>query len=84
MFPPYGGYQDAHYSFRFVIPGIMFALFMGRFVPPIVPPLCSVRSNERLLHLTDNIENTAFDYAMEFMNTSQPSPSVRAIDQGDR
>lgn len=39
VFPPYGGFHDGHYSFRFVIPGIMFALFMGCFVPPIVPSL---------------------------------------------
>ncbi|MBI5086455.1 MAG: hypothetical protein HZB13_17905, partial [Acidobacteria bacterium] len=63
VFPPYGGFHDSHYSFRFLIPGIMFALFMGCFVPPIVPPLCSVKTNDRLLHLTANIENIAFQYA---------------------
>lgn len=78
-FLPYGGFHDGHYSFRFVIPGIMFALFMGRFVPPIVPPLCSVGSNERLLHLTTNLENAAMQYAMEFMKTTNPSQSLRLI-----
>ncbi len=39
VFAPYGGFHNAHYSFRFLIPGVMFAFFMGCFVPPIVPPL---------------------------------------------
>jgi hypothetical protein len=42
-------------------------------VPPIVPPLCSVRSPDRILHLTRNIERMAFEYGMEFMKTSRPS-----------
>ena len=86
VFAPYGGFENAptpHYSFRFLIPGIMFALFMGCFVPPIVPPLCAVRSADRVFHLTKNIERTAFEYAMEFMKTSRPSASVREIDRGD-
>jgi hypothetical protein len=82
VFAPYGGLHDGHYSFRFLIPGIMFALFMGCFVPPIVPPLCSLRSPDRLLHLSRNIEKTAFQYGMAFMKTSRPSESVRAIDRG--
>jgi len=83
VFPPYGGFHDGHYSFRFLIPGIMFALFMGCFVPPIVPLLCSVRTNDRLVHLTANIENMAFQYAMEFMKTTRPLESVRSIDRGN-
>jgi hypothetical protein len=86
VFAPYGGFENAptpHYSFRFLIPGTMFALFMGCFVPPIVPPLCSLRSPDRVLHLTANIENVAFQYAMEFMKTTRPSESVRAIHQDE-
>jgi len=56
---------------------------MGCFVPPIVPPLCAVRSPARVVHLTKNIERTAFEYAMDFMKTSHPSASVREIDRGN-
>jgi len=56
---------------------------MGCFVPPIVPPLCAVRSLDRVVHLTKNIERTAFEYAMDFMKTSHPSASVREIDRGN-
>lgn len=85
VFAPYGGFENVptpHYSFRFLIPGIMFALFMGSFVPSIVPPLCAVRSPDRFLHLSRNIENVGFQYGMEFMKTSRPSESVRAVDGG--
>lgn len=64
--PPYGGYHDGHYSFRFLIPGIMFALFIGPFMPEIVHQLCSVRSSDRFIHLTKNIETMTFQYAVEF------------------
>jgi hypothetical protein len=73
LFPPYGGFHGdhhyPHYSFRFMIPGIMFALFMGHFVLPIVPPLCLLRSPDRLLHLTRDNEQMAFQYAIEFKAT---------------
>ena len=88
VFPPFGGFRNAtgpgvaagdspHYVFCFLIPGIMFELFMGRFVPPIVPPHCSVRSSDRLLHLTGDIEGMVFEYATGFMKTTKLSESAR-------
>jgi hypothetical protein len=69
--PPYGGFDKDHYSFRFIIPGMMFALFMGPLVQPMVREFCSVRSADRVLHLTSNIEQAFLGMGMSFYETSQ-------------
>jgi len=76
VYPPYGGVHDGHYSFRFQVLGVAFALFMGPFVPPIVPQLCSVRSTDQLIHLTENVEKAAMGHAMELMKTTTPAQSL--------
>lgn len=49
------------------------------FLPPIVPPLCCLIDNDRLLHLTSNVEDVAMHSATDFMKTTKPSKSVRLI-----
>lgn len=75
--PPYGGFDTDHYSFRFLIPGMQFALFLGPFVQPIVARFCSVRSVDRVIHLTPNINNAVWEVAQEFFKTCEPSSSLR-------
>jgi hypothetical protein len=75
--PPYGGFEQDHYSFRFQIPGLHFALFLGPFVLPMIHQFCSVRSVDKVIHLTPNVEEPLWRTAADFYKTCQPSASLR-------
>jgi len=75
--PPYGGFDKDHYSFRFLIPGMQFALFLGPFVQPMIHRFCSVRSVDRVIHLTPNVNEAIWRTAAEFYKTCEPSRSLR-------
>jgi hypothetical protein len=51
---PYGGRQDEYRLYRFAIPGIRFDLFVGKRIPSDARRMCTLRSSEGFILLTNN------------------------------
>jgi hypothetical protein len=76
--PPYGGFEKTHYSWRFLIPGMQFAVFMGPLVQPqLIYRFCSVGSVDRVLHVSGFIEQELWRTAARFYETCIPDNNLQ-------
>jgi len=53
---PYGGREGVLHHYRLVIPGVLFDLFLGNKVAPFMRRLCTFRSPEGFIYLTDQVD----------------------------
>jgi len=50
---PHGGRQAEYHLYSFAIPGVRFDLFVGKLIPPEARRMCTLRSPEKLIMLTN-------------------------------
>jgi uncharacterized protein YlaI len=74
--PPYGGFDQDHYSFRFPMPGMFFALFMGSLVPPMIREACLANSPDKLIHLVPSMGDLFRQLGAQF-SESTPVGAIR-------
>lgn len=67
---PNGGRTFAGYhQFSFHAPGVLFFLLLGQLIPPNIKHICSVRSEERLLLLTSDVDRLFRKAAFRLLET---------------
>jgi hypothetical protein len=53
---PFGGRQDGNYMYRFVIPGLIFNIFLGKRLPSNILSMCILRSADNLIYAAEKID----------------------------
>ncbi len=69
---PFGGRQNGYYMYRFVIPGMMFNIFLGKRLPLEIRSMCILRSPENIMIATRKIDETVEqDFASLYLRSRQ-------------
>jgi len=74
---PYGGRADGYHLYQFAIPGLRFHMFVGNCIPPLIHRMCTYRSPENLVYLTDKVDEEILSNFGKLSRTSKPSKRLK-------
>ena len=69
--------KSPYHRFSLAIPGIGFDLFVGKALEPYIRRTCSLRSDGRLMFLTEHVDSRAARDIRRALETSRPSKKLR-------
>lgn len=76
---PYGGRAGGYHLYQFAIPGLRFHMFLGNCIPPLIRRMCTFRSPENLVYVTDRVDEEILSDFGKLNATSKLSNKLKAL-----
>ncbi len=70
--------KTPYHRFNFIIPGVCFDLFVGKMMEPYIQRTCTLRSQGKLIFLSDHVDSKARSDILKALETSRPGGKLRS------